>query len=400
MRPLVRAVDYSYMKSSIALTLLAVSAASCNLVDVRLPFGVGRSKPTTASGSSTGSTVGQAERHGSSPDAAASTRGASRKASSTGNAAAPARQEPNPAYETCVATFNQNYEPWLKLSAPTRKAMEQAHSQSPYAAMATLLHAWEMLDDAAAVRQSGQKPVGAIYFQSLGAEMALQMFGLSDDLVGTSCINTQLSIDYYVHPDGSGYYGAWTGNKDADLAAVCGGPTMAQFRKAEKAQIDYINHFNQTVHAERGRNVGGGVFYVKSMSRSKTSDTLVLSESYNTGKCVEDGTYVHSGNRIAKGCTWVYGKTKAASDSHTYHFAPAALPLTIKVGDELNMAYEIDPDAPATTSRFKKEKDGGKWGVAGVQRNGKSIYYICDTKKHRSVNIYRVFPGGIRWNAE
>lgn len=380
--------DVSCMKPTIALTLLAVSAASCNLVNARLPFGAGSSSTPAAS-----QPARQASQDAPARDIPS---GASSKAAPAVNADA----KPNKTYEKCVATFDQNYDAWMKMSAPARKALEQARKESPHVAMATLLQAWEALDEAAAIRQSGKMPVGAIYFHTVAAELALQIFGLDDELVATRCINNQMWINYRDVPDGTSYYGKWTGKREVDLAAVCGGPTMAQFRKAEQARLDYVDHYNATVKAVLDKVRGGGMFFVKSINRTKTSDTLVLAESLNNGKCVEDGTWVNDGGRLAKGCTWVYGKNKAASETHTYHFAPAALPFAIKAGDQVNMAYEIDPDAPATSSRFRKEKDGGKWGVSSVDRNGKSVYYMCDSKKHRGLRIIGLYPGAIKWNAE
>jgi len=117
---------------------------------------------------------------------------------------------------------------------------------------------------------------------------------------------------------------------------------------------------------------------VASFASNAKEATLSITTLSGDRRCVKNGRY---GNQPDGSwgplCDWEELPAYSVGDAKAYHFAAQELPFQLKKGDHITLAYELDPDAPASSEKVARR--GGWWWLSSVSRGSTTIFEDCST---------------------
>jgi hypothetical protein len=359
-------------------TLALLVLAGCKLQMSGIPhFG-----SSSSSSSSSAAAPSQASAPATAPSSAGSTAGAATRrppAAVEVDAGPPARDEK---YDACVAQFDKQYDAWLPVDRETKAVLAAVKDKSPYVAVPALLKAYEHVDDKAAVRQTGARPIGAVYASATRMELTLTLAELGNRTHADTCISSQLWLG-----EPASYQAPLTGDRARDKIALCGGPTAAERAASATAKKTAVERLRSLRDQAQATPRGGRNARVASYAASPKETTLAMANLYANYRCVKNGRY----GRLADGswgqlCDIEDLPANTDAKAEHYHLAPQALPFAIKRGDDVNLAFELDPEAPA--SRESVPKTGGWWWLSSLSRGDKPVFEMCSTPKAHQAQIH------------
>jgi hypothetical protein len=294
-------------------------------------------------------------------------------------------------YANCVTQFDANYDAWLPRDRDAKAVIAATKGKSPYVAVPALLEAYHKLDNAAAVRQTGNTPAGAIYATSTRLELALALVEIGATTHAKSCVNDQHSLDvengsqlnYELMPP-------LTGDREQDKIRMCGGPSAANrdaWLAARVAAVQAFNTNNRSIHTYQGTAWLSGK--IRSISATAKETTLVIGLQGDTRKCVRNGRIKQAADGSwGEDCNFVYGPTYETGRK-TIHLAAAQQPFKVASGDDIVLNYELDPDAPAGDEKVPRQ--GGWWWYTNVSRGKATVFDNCTVKGAREAEVFSIY---------
>ena len=285
-------------------------------------------------------------------------------------------------YQACVAAFDANYAAWLPIDREAKAAIARVAGKSPYVAVNALLAAYAQVDRKAVVRQTGTFPAGAIYAPATRLELATALVALAARTHAGSCVNNQFRIevdDEYLPP--------LVGDRERDKVILCGGPSegaRATWLDARQAAAEAFNTPNIAIHDDHTR--AGAWSKVAAFTSNAKAVTLSLQTMSGNRRCVRNGRY----GRLGDGswgplCDYEELPAYAVGHAKAYHFAPQALPFPLRRGDQITLAYELDPEAPAGSEQVARR--GGWWWLTSVSHGKQTVYEQCATKTAHQAEV-------------
>jgi hypothetical protein len=286
------------------------------------------------------------------------------------------------AYQACVAAFDANYDAWLPTDRAAKATLAKVKDQSPYLAVPALLEAYAQVDLKAAPRQTGAVPAGAKYAAATRMELATALVQIAVATHASSCVDNQFraEVDHEYLPP-------LVGDRERDKLIQCGG-SGAEARKAwadaRSVMVETFNTANATLHDDH--STGGWWSQLAAFSSNAKESTLSLTTLTGNRECVNNGRY----GKQADGswgplCDWHELPSSTVGNAQVYHLAPRDVPFKVKRGDHVVVAYELDPNAPA--SEDKVARRGGWWWFTSVSRGDKTIFANCATASAHEVEV-------------
>ena len=156
------------------------------------------------------------------------------------------------------------------------------------------------------------------------------------------------------------------------FSEYCDRARMQAREDGRRAMLEEERKLTQAYHYPP--RVGGLFGRVRSIESRSDELILKVDELASDYKCVPNGRYGMVGGTWGPLCDYVDLPPKVV-ETQTFHFAPQMLPVDLKGADGVNMAYELDPNAPASSKQVPKAK--GKLWISSVERGKKQIYAMC-----------------------
>lgn len=274
-------------------------------------------------------------------------------------------------YAKCSEAFEKDYDAWLPADAEAKAAIAKARGQSPYVAIPALVRAYAQVEEKRAVRQDGRLPAGASFATATKLEIAKELMRIGVENRTEACVDNQFSYE----PLGGEFRPPLTGDRQKDKVESCGIDDRARMQAREDGRRAMAEEGRKLTNAYRSPMPVGGLFgKVRSIESRNDELVLKVDELASDYTCVPNGRYGMTGGTWGPLCDYVDLPPKVL-ETRTFHFAPQKLPVDLKGADGVNMAYELDPNAPASSKAVPKSK--GKLWINSVERSRKEIYSLC-----------------------
>lgn len=101
---------------------------------------------------------------------------------------------------------------------------------------------------------------------------------------------------------------------------------------------------------------------------------LIVDELADQYACVPNGRYGMVGGSWGPLCDYE-DRPPSVVGKHTFRAAKEETPFKLQTGDNITFAYELDANAPASSTRVPKEK--GQMWIAAVERKRKTVFDMC-----------------------